>query len=85
MYIEASWIAEYKFSKTGRFVRNEIRAQMLFKEGKIIQHTDSFNLHKWARQAMGWQGWLFGSTSFFKKKLHQQTNYQLTKYMRKIV
>jgi hypothetical protein len=32
---------------------------------------------------MGLQGWLIGSTPFFRKKLQQQTNYQLAKYMQK--
>ncbi len=81
--VESTWIAEYTFSKTGRYVRNEISAHMVFKDGNIIRHTDSFNLHKWARQAMGFQGLLLGGTSFFKKKLHQQTGYQLKKYMSK--
>lgn len=83
-YVEVRWIAEYTFSKTGRFVHNEITAEMMFKEGKIIQHTDIFDLFKWAKQAMGLQGWLIGGTSFFRKKLQQQTNYQLAKYMQKM-
>lgn len=82
-YVEVRWIAEYTFSKTGRFVHNEITARMTFKDGKIIQHIDKFDLFKWAKQAMGLQGWLIGGTPFFRKKLQQQTNYQLVKYMRK--
>ena len=82
-YVEVHWIAEYTFSKTGRFVHNEITAHMTFKDGKIIQHIDKFDLFKWAKQAMGLQGWLIGSTPFFRKKLQQQTNYQLAKYMQK--
>jgi len=79
-YVETKWIAEYTFSKTGRFVRNEIIAHMTFKDGKIIEHIDKFDLYRWAKQAMGVQGWLIGATPFFKKKLQQQTNYQLAKY-----
>lgn len=82
-YVETKWIAEYTFGKTGRLVHNEIIAQMNFKEGKIIQHVDLFDLYKWAKQAMGLQGWLIGSTPFFKKKLQQQTNGRLAKYMQK--
>ena len=82
-YAEVRWIAEYTFSKTGRFVRNEITAQLKFKDSKIIQHTDIFDLFKWAKQAMGLQGWLIGSTPFFRKKLQHKTNYQLAKYMQK--
>lgn len=82
-YVEVRWIAEYSFSKTGKFVHNEIIAQLMFRDGKIIQHTDNFDLFKWAKQAMGLQGWLIGSTPFFRKKLQQQTNYQLANYMQK--
>lgn len=82
-YVETKWIAEYNFSKTGRFVRNEIIAHMTFKDGMIIEHIDKFDLYKWAKQAMGVQGWLIGATPFFKKKLQQQTNHQLAKYMQK--
>ncbi len=77
----AHWDASYTFRKTGRPVLNKIDAQFEFKNGKIIKHVDSFNLHNWARQAIGFQGLLLGGTSFFKKKLHQQTNGLLDKFM----
>jgi len=82
-YIETRWLAEYTFTKTKKFVRNEIIAQMHFKDSKIIRHTDNFDLYKWAKQAIGLQGWLIGSTAFFKKKLQQTTKRQLTKYMQR--
>lgn len=77
---EAQWEAWYDFSKTGRRVHNIIDAKFEFKEGKIIKHNDHFNLHQWASQAMGWKGWLLGGTSFFKKKLHEQSGKALEKY-----
>ncbi len=77
----AHWEAWYTFSKTGRPVHNIIDAQFEFKNGKIIKHTDYFNLHKWSSQAMGWKGKLLGGTDFFKKKLIQQTNKMLDKFM----
>ena len=70
----AHWEAHYTFSKTGRKVHNKIDAEFTFKDGLIFQHTDRFNLHSWARQAMGFKGFLLGCTSFFKKKLNAQTN-----------
>lgn len=76
----AHWEAHYNFSKTGRKVHNKIKAHFEFKDGKIIKHTDYFNLHKWASQAMGITGWLIGGTSFFKRKLQKQTNSLLNKY-----
>jgi ketosteroid isomerase-like protein len=79
----ANWVATYAFSQTGRTVVNKIHANFLFKEGKIIQHTDTFNLHHWAKQAFGWKGWLLGGTSFFKKKLNAQTAATLRRFVEK--
>jgi hypothetical protein len=77
----AHWEAFYRYSKTGRRVHNKIDATFEFKDGLIIKHTDRFNLHKWAKQAMGFKGLLLGGTGFFKKKLNTQTNYLLNKYI----
>jgi len=77
----AHWEAFYTFSKTGRKVHNKIDAKFQFKDGLIIKHTDEFNIRKWASQAMGLKGLLFGSMGFFKAKLQKQTNYLLDKYM----
>lgn len=77
----AHWEAYYTFSKTGRKVHNKIDASFEFKDGLIIKHTDSFNLHNWAKQAIGFKGWLIGGTGFFRKKLQSQTNYLLNKFM----
>jgi len=67
------WEAHYTFRQTGREVRNIIDAEFEFKDGKIIKHTDYFDLHKWAKQALGIKGCLLGGTSFFKNKLNRQT------------
>lgn len=79
----AHWEAQYTFSKTGRHVHNKIDAKFQFHDGLIIKHDDWFNLHDWAKQALGFQGWLLGGTGFFQKKLQQQTNGMLRKYMEK--
>jgi ketosteroid isomerase-like protein len=55
----AHWIATYTFS-TGRFVRNDISARFRFENGLIAQHDDTFSLSKWAGQALGPAGKLFG-------------------------
>ena len=80
----AKWEAHYVFSKTGRPVHNKILAHFEFKDGKIIKHIDTFNLHTWSKQAFGFKGLLLGGTSFFKKKLNQQTNQLLTKFEAKL-
>lgn len=76
----AHWEAHYTFSRTGRKVHNIIDAEFEFKDGLIIKHTDYFNLHKWASQALGTSGKLLGWTSFFKRKLHAQTGNLLSKF-----
>ena len=77
----AHWEAYYTFSKTGRNVHNKIDAEFVFKEGLIIKHTDKFNLHNWAKQAMGLKGLMVGGTGYFSNKLKSQTNYLLSKYI----
>jgi ketosteroid isomerase-like protein len=55
----ARWIATYTF-RTGRPVVNDIRARFRFRDGKIIEHEDSFSFFKWARQALGPSGFVLG-------------------------
>ena len=58
----AHWEAIYSFSKNARRVHNRIDAAFTFKEGRIIQHTDVFDLWKWAAMALGPTGLLLGWT-----------------------
>ena len=76
----AHWEAKYNFSKTGRQVHNIISAEFEFKDRLIIKHTDTFNLHKWATQALGFKGRIIGRTRYFKNKLQSQTNRLLDAY-----
>ncbi len=68
------WEAWYTFSKTGKRVHNFVEASFEFKDSKIINHTDNFNLHKWASQAFGIKGKLLGGTKFFQNRIQMQTN-----------
>lgn len=56
----AHWVASYTFSGTGNYVVNRIDASFVFRDGKIAQHTDRFDLYRWARQALGLKGVLLG-------------------------
>lgn len=76
----AHWVATYTFSQTGRVVVNDIRAQFVFRDGKIVRHTDSFNLWKWARQALGLKGWLLGWTPFVQEAIRAQAAKGLTAF-----
>lgn len=80
----AHWEAHYVFSKTGRKVHNIINAEFEFEDGKIIKHTDRFDLYKWAKQALGLKGALLGWTAFFRKRLISQTNKMLSEFEQKI-
>jgi ketosteroid isomerase-like protein len=79
----ANWVAEYIFSATGRKVINVISAEFEFANGKIIKHTDTFDIYKWAKQAFGFKGYLLGWTSFMQNKIQQQANASLKKYTEK--
>ena len=68
-YYTCDWVASYHFSKTGRLVINKVKAHMKIKEGRIVEHSDAFSLHKWSRQALGFSGWLLGWNSFFQRKI----------------
>ena len=64
---QAHWEATYTFS-TGRQVHNVIEAAFVFQDGKIIEHTDSFNLWRWTRMALGPIGWFLG----WNPRLHEK-------------
>jgi|SRR5215217_8270474 len=68
----ADWKAVYTFGSTGKKVVNNISASFEFKDGKIIKHTDKFSMRKWARQALGFKGFLLGGTSFLQQQVRKQ-------------
>jgi ketosteroid isomerase-like protein len=76
----AEWTATYIFSRTGRKVVNRVSARFAFCDGKIISHTDHFNMWKWSAQALGWKGYLLGWSAIMKKKIQTQSNALLKKY-----
>lgn len=78
--VKVHWTAVYPFSKTGRIVTNQITASMVIENGKIIQHTDYFNLWMWTRQALGWKGFLFGWTPALQSKIRKQSKALLDSY-----
>jgi ketosteroid isomerase-like protein len=80
-YSTCDWVATYTFSKTGKQVVNKIRANMKFADGKIIEHSDAFSLHRWAAQALGFSGWLLGWNKFFQNKIKNGAKKNLLKFM----
>jgi hypothetical protein len=69
----ADWMARYQYGSQKRMVVNEIHAEFVIKDGKIVKHTDSFNLWRWARQALGLNGLLIGWSAFFKARMQETT------------
>jgi ketosteroid isomerase-like protein len=75
------WDAFYTFSQTQRKVHNVVRAQFVFKDGKIIKHTDWFNFWRWSRMALGVSGLVLGWTPFLKNKVKDAARRKLDKYI----
>jgi ketosteroid isomerase-like protein len=55
----AHWIATYTF-RGGRRVVNDVHARFRFRDGRIVEHDDSFSFWLWARQALGPAGLILG-------------------------
>lgn len=77
----AYWEAKYLFSKTKRPVHNKIHSRFTFKDGKIFDQKDTFNMWRWSSMALGLTGTLLGFTPFLKNKIQQQSRSLLKKYM----
>jgi ketosteroid isomerase-like protein len=67
----AHWDARYTFAQTGRKVLNRIDATFEFADHAIVRHVDSFDLHRWARQALGPIGLLLGWTPLVRNKVRK--------------
>lgn len=68
----AHWVATYVFSQTGNIVVNNIQARFVFRDGKICEHRDHFDLWQWSRQALGFKGVLLGWTPLVKNAIRAQ-------------
>jgi len=79
---KAKWVAEYLYGAKKRKVVNRVSANFKFKDGKIIEHIDTFDLYKWTKQALGAPGHLLGWTTFMKKKIQASTNRKLDGFMK---
>ncbi|MFK7987753.1 MAG: nuclear transport factor 2 family protein [Sandaracinaceae bacterium] len=77
----AHWEAWYTFSATGRKVHNVIDARFRFRDGKIIEHIDTFDFGRWSRQAIGMPAILLGWTGAIQKKVRATAGGQLKKYL----
>ncbi|MGZ5191556.1 MAG: nuclear transport factor 2 family protein, partial [Flavisolibacter sp.] len=78
----AKWQAIYNFGPTGRKVVNNIKAHFEFADGKIIRHTDDFDIWKWSKQALGWKGLILGWSPLLRNKIKKQANLSLERFMK---
>ena len=79
----AHWDAWYTFTGTGRPVHNSIDATFEFDGGRIVRHTDRFDLHRWAGQALGLPGKLLGWTPLLQNKIRRMAAQNLDSYLAK--
>lgn len=77
----AHWIATYTF-RTGRRVVNDIRAEFRFRDGKIIDHRDSFSFRRWSRQALGPVGLALGWTPLLRAAVRKRARADLADFRR---
>lgn len=77
------WEAWYTFTGSGRKVHNVIDATFEFQDGRILRHSDRFDLHRWAGQALGLPGKLLGGTRFMQDKIRGMAKKNLDNYMLK--
>ncbi len=75
------WEASYTFSTTGKKVLNKIRSNFRFKDGKIIEHRDSFDLWRWAAMALGTQGLFLGWLPPVQNRIRKTAMARLNKFM----
>jgi ketosteroid isomerase-like protein len=79
----AHWDAWYTFSATGRKVHNRIDASFEFEGGRIAAHTDRFDLHRWAGQALGLPGTLLGWTPLLQNRIRAMAAKNLDAWLAK--
>jgi ketosteroid isomerase-like protein len=77
----AHWIATYTF-RTGRRVVNDIHARFRFRDGKIVDHRDSFSFWRWSRQALGPVGLALGWTPLLRAAVRRRARADLEAFRR---
>jgi len=82
--VGAKWRAKYFYGPKKRKVINHVKAVFTIKDVKIHKHTDSFNLWKWSRQAIGPVGLAIGWTPMMKAKIQSIANGKLDSYINKV-
>jgi ketosteroid isomerase-like protein len=79
----AHWEADYTFSATGQTVHNVIEASFVFRGGKVVAHTDAFDLWRWSGMALGWKGRLLGWLPPVQASVRRRADASLRAFMAK--
>jgi ketosteroid isomerase-like protein len=82
-YGKVNWTARYNYGPKKRKVVNKVTANFEFKDGKIIKHTDDFNLWTWSKQALGTSGYLLGWSPYMRDQIQKKTGKLLSSYIEK--
>ena len=77
----AHWEPRYTFSATGRPVHNVIDATFEFRDGRIVEHVDRFDLWRWSWMALGGKGALLGWTPLVGRAVRAQARKGLDAWM----
>ena len=75
----AHWEAWYSFG--GRPVHNILEARFRFSYGLIIEHRDEMNFRRWAAQALGPMGKLFGWAPFVQRQVQARARARLDRFI----
>lgn len=77
----ARCMARYTFAQTGRPVVNHIQSTFVFAGGLIVEQHDTFDFHRWARQALGLPGLLLGWTPLLRSSVQARARKSLDAWM----
>ncbi|MGH2500873.1 MAG: nuclear transport factor 2 family protein [Candidatus Limnocylindria bacterium] len=79
----AHWEAHYSFGRAKRHVHNIIDATFAFRDTRIIEHIDRFDLWRWTRMALGPMGQALGWTPMLQSKVHKDARQGLDTFIHK--
>jgi ketosteroid isomerase-like protein len=77
----AHWIARYTFAQTGRPVVNDVQSNFRFTDGLIAEQVDTFDFHRWSRQALGAPGLLLGWTPVLRGSVQRKARAGLDSFL----
>ncbi len=80
--VRLKWEAKYPFGPNKRPVHNKVSATMRFNSsGKIIEHSDDFDMKAWMAMAMGGFGKIFGGIGLVQGVIRGGANKQLDRFI----